>query len=690
MRRVAPTSPSPSQAPTLPPWAGERTSILREHLRVFLLAAVVGVLGGLTAIGFQKLTDLARILLFAPFGVKATALLAAAEALAPWQRLLVPAAGAAVAALLLFGIFRRRGAYGMADIMEAVSLRRGEVRLGDVLARSIATSAVIGSGGSTGREGPIIQLGSALASSLGRLVRLRPRELSVLIACGAAAGMAGAYNAPIGAAMFVMEVILGSFVMEQFAPVIVASVTSTFTVRAVVGVAPVYVVPPLTMGSPWEALPIFVLGILSALVGWGFLRTITLCEDGMRKTRLPRAALAIAGGLLVGALGIFFPEVWGNGFDAVSERILTLKVPLATLLVLLVAKAVATGITSGSGISGGVFTPTLFIGAALGASFGTLAKTVFPTVDPALFALIGMGSVLAATTHAPLMAILILFEMTHDPPLIAPLMLGAVTATLFARWIHADSLYTASLKRRGIRLPEGAEEAALMRTHVRDLLRDDAVVFPASAPLSKVVDAFLSSRRDAVYVTDSDGRYLGVARIHDVKAVFGGSPDVGTIIAMDVAVPVPAVGVDEAIAAVLPRFDDGELDELPVVTGPADRKFAGVLSRRDILAMLRHEVLDERSRPVRVAKHGGGASSYLELPPGWSMREVPTSAGDWGRPLDVAGWRASRGATPLLVLRSDGAGGRTPWPPGVELLREGDAVLVLGPERPPDGASPRG
>jgi len=690
MRRVAPTSPSSAQARALPPWAGERTSVLREHLRGFLLAAVVGVLGGLTAIGFQKLTDLARVLLFSPFGVKATALLEAAEALAPWQRVLVPAGGAAVAALLLFGIFRKRGSYGMADIMEAVSLRRGEVRLGDVLGRSLATCAVIGSGGSTGREGPIIQLGSALASSLGRLVRLRPRELSVLIACGAAAGMAGAYNAPIGAAMFVMEVILGSFVMEQFAPVIVASVTSTFTVRAVVGVAPVYVVPPLTMGSPWEAIPIFVLGILAALVGWGFLRTISFCEDRMRATGLPRTALAIAGGLLVGALGIFFPEVWGNGFDTVSERILVLKVPLATLLVLLVAKAVATGITAGSGISGGVFTPTLFVGAALGAAFGTVAKTVFPTVDPALFALIGMGSVLAATTHAPLMAILILFEMTHDPPLIAPLMLGAVTATLFARWIHADSLYTASLRRRGIRLPEGAEEAALMRTHVRDLLREDAVVFPASAPLSKVVDAFLSSRRDAVYVTDAEGRYLGVARIHDVKAVFGSSPDVGTIIAMDVAVPVAAVGVNEAIAAVLPRFDDGELDELPVVADPVDRRFAGVLSRRDILAMLRHEVLVERSRPVRVAKRGGGASTYLELPPGWRMTEVVTSAEDWGRPLDVAVWRAKRGATPLLVLRSDGTGGRASLPPGPEVLREGDVVLVLGPERPPDGPAPAG
>jgi hypothetical protein len=181
---------------------------------------------------------------------------------------------------------------------------------------------------------------------------------------------------------------------------------------------------------------------------------------------------------------------------------------------------------------------------------------------------------------------------------------------------------------------------------------------------------------------------VGVARIHDVKAVFGSSPDVGTIIAMDVAVPIPSVGADEAIAAVLPRFEDGELDELPVVTGGGDRKFVGVLSRRDILAMLRHEVLVERSRPVRVAKAGGGASTYLELPPGWHLAEVPAPPTDWGRPLDVAGWRAARGATPLLVLRSDGVGGRTPLPPGPEPLREGDAVLVLGPERPTEAPTP--
>ena len=224
-------------------------------------------------------------------------MLHSAQQLSWWQALVMPAIGAAIGAILLFTVFRRKGSYGVANIMEAVSLRRGEVPLADVLARSISTAGVIASGGSTGREGPIIQIGSAIASLAGRVAKLAPRELSVLIACGAAAGMAGAYNAPIGAAMFVMEVILGSFVMEQFAPVIVASVTSTLTVRAVVGAAPVYVVPQLTVGSPWEALPIFVLGILAALVGWGFLRSLTFFEDRMHALPIPRGALAILGGL---------------------------------------------------------------------------------------------------------------------------------------------------------------------------------------------------------------------------------------------------------------------------------------------------------------------------------------------------------------------------------------------------------
>ncbi|HVG93584.1 MAG TPA: chloride channel protein, partial [Planctomycetota bacterium] len=496
---------------------------------------------------------------------------------------------------------------------------------------------------------------------------------------GAAAGMAGAYNAPIGAAMFVMEVILGSFVMEQFAPVMVSSVISTLTVRAVQGGAPVYTVPVLSVGSPWEALPIFVLGILSALAGWLFLHALEWFEDGLHSLRLPRGVLAVAGGLLVGAMGIFLPEVWGNGFDAVSERILPVALPVGMLALLMVAKTVATGITAGSGISGGVFTPTLFVGAALGAAFGGVVAWVFPESNPSLYALLGMGSVLAATTHAPLMSILILFEMTHDPPLIAPLMLGTVTATVFARWIRSDSLYTARLKRRGIRLPEGAEEAALLRTYARDLVRTDAPVLPAKAPLDRVLDVFLNSRRGALYVVGDGGRYLGVARIHDVKAVFGTSPEeAGGIVALDVAVPLPAAAEDETIGSVLARFSDRELDEVPVVASATDPRFVGSLSRRDILAMLRHEVLVEPQRPARTAIRVWGGPTFLELPEGWTVAEVAVAPEDAGTTTEAGRWRTDA-RIPLVVLRPDGKGGRTPLTPDGTPLSVGDVVLVLGP-----------
>lgn len=571
---------------------GRSTVELREHLRAFVLAAAVGVLGGLCAIGFQRLTDLLRTTAFGAFGIVGRTLLASAKQLAPWQALILPAVGAAVAAGMLFGVFRRKGSYGIANIMETVSLRRGGVEVLDVAGRSLATATVIATGGSTGREGPIIQIGSAIASSIARAVRLSPREISVLTACGAAAGMAGAYNAPIGAAMFVMEVILGSFVMEQFAPVIVASVTSTFTVRAVAGTAAVYDVPTLSVSSPWEAIPIFVLGVAAALVGQGFLRSLTACEDGLQRLKLPRGALAILGGLLVGALGIAFPEVWGNGYDVVNEKLLKVALPLGTTALLMLGKTLATGITSGAGVSGGVFTPTLFVGAALGGAFGTIVGHWFPAVDPGLYALLGMGGVLSATTHAPLMAILVLFEMTLDPHSIAPLMLATITATLFSKWVHADSIYTARLKRRGVRLPAGAEETALLRTYARDILRTDAAVLPAHAPLTQVLDIFLNTRRDALYVVGDGGRYAGVARIHDVKAVFDAGPESASIIALDVAVAVPAVAQDEAVGQVLARFKDPELDEVPVVAAADDPRFVGTLSRGDILSMLRHEVID--------------------------------------------------------------------------------------------------
>ena len=656
---------------------GRSTAALREHLRAFLLAALVGVAGGLCAIGFQRLTDVLRTGAFGMLGVHARTLFEGAQHLLPWQALALPAVGAAVAALLLFVVFRGRGGYGIANIMEAVSLRRGEVTVPEVVGRSLATATVIATGGSTGREGPIIQIGSAIASWLARAVRLSPREIAVLTACGAAAGMAGAYNAPIGASMFVMEVILGSFVMEQFAPVMVSSVTSTLTVRALAGAAPVYVVPPFAVESPWEALPIFVLGVAAALVGRGFLRSLTACEDGLARLRLPRGALAILGGLLVGAIGIWFPEVWGNGYDVVNEKLLTVALPLGLTAFLIVGKTLATGITAGAGISGGVFTPTLFVGAALGGAFGTIVHRWFPGVDPGLYALLGMGGVLAATTHAPLMAILVLFEMTHDPQSIAPLMLATITATLFAKWMHADSLYTARLRRRGVRLPEGAEEAALLRTHARDILRTDAPVLPANAPLTEVLDIFLNTRRDALYVVGDGGRYAGVARIHDVKAVFGAGPESASIIALDVAVPVPTVAQDDTIAQVLARFQDPELDEVPVVASCDDARFVGTLSRGDILLMLRQEVLAEPSRPTRAVPHGSATGSTFEMPAGAEIVEVAAPADDLGRTADVARFRARGLGTPLVILRRDGRGGRAALPASTTVLVAGDVVTVL-------------
>ena len=677
------TAPHRPPALRLPGLDADRAGALGSQLRVFFYAGLIGVTCGVAGIGFQKLTDLSRYAFFGLFGVAPGGLLDSAERLAWWQALVLPALGAALAALLLYVVFRRRGSYGIADIMETVSLRRGDVRLPDVLARSVATAAVIGSGGSTGREGPIIQIGSAVGSTVGRFTRLAPRDLAVLVACGAAAGMAGAYNAPIGAAMFVMEVILGSFVMEQFAPVMVASVTSTLTVRAVVGGAPVYVVPQLQVGSPWEAIPIFGLGILSALVGWLFLHALTWGEDGFARLKLPRGARAVLAGLLVGALGIWLPEVWGNGYDAVSERILPATHTVPTLLFLIVAKIAASAITGAGGISGGVFTPTLFVGAALGAAYGGALGGLMPGVDPGVYALIGMGSVLAATTHAPLMSILILFEITHDPPLIAPLMLGAVTETLFARVIHADSLYTARLKRRGVRLPEGVEEAALLRTYARDLVRPDAPRLPATASLDQVIDVFLNTRSDAVYVVGNEGHYVGVARLHDVKSAFANRGEGAPVIALDVAAPTPPAAEDEAIGRLLARFHDSELDELPVVAAADDRRFVGSLSRRDILAMLRHEVLVEPSRPARLTARGQGASSYVDLPPGWRIAEIAVPD-DWvGRPLDVESWRRTRHETPLLLLRAGDDGTRAPRPPDGSPLTASDVVVVLGPTAPP-------
>ena len=388
---------------------------------IVLWAALVGLCGALSSVAFREGVHLLERL----FTGQSGSLVQAATALAWWHRALIPLIGGLFAGLVLHLAGRALRASRTVDYMEAVVVGDGHIGFRATMASSVSSLLTIASGGSIGREGPMVQIAAMLGSKIGDFARAPIPRLRLMVACGAAAGIASAYNAPISGALFVSEIVLGSTAMESFGPLVVASVTASATTRQLLGYGPVFDVPQVHFASNWELVFYVILGVLL-----GHLAPFFLALLGYAKATFARLRVALywrlgLGGLIVGLISIFVPQVWGNGYSVVGN-ILRGELIGAWLLAVLAAKILATSSTAGSGAVGGVFTPTLFIGCAVGSLFGGLLHQALPsmTSDAAAFALIGMGAFLAATTHAPLTSILMLFEMTLDYEIVLPLMLA--------------------------------------------------------------------------------------------------------------------------------------------------------------------------------------------------------------------------------------------------------------------------
>jgi len=365
--------------------------------------------------------------------------------------LALPAGGGLLAGLVL--LLGRRIARGESstDYMEAIVIGSGHVPIRASLIKSMAALFSIGSGGSIGREGPMVQLSAVMASFIGRWRQFTPPQLRLLVACGAAAGIASAYNAPIAGSFFVAEIILGTIAMESLGPLAVSAVAAALTVRGLnPGETQLYQVPPFKLNSAWEMIPYVVLGLIAGVGAPWFLRSLRQAEKFFLGTKLPLIARLTLGGLAVGALAIKVPEVSGNGYSVVVD-ILNGNVVWTALLLIFVCKWLATAASFGSGAPGGVFTPSLFMGASAGYLFGTGVHAIWPSgaANPGAFALVGMGAFLSAASHAPVMAVIMLFEMTLSYDIILPLMLCSVVAYYTAKGIEDRSLYSEAFEAEG-------------------------------------------------------------------------------------------------------------------------------------------------------------------------------------------------------------------------------------------------
>ena len=558
-------------------WVWFRERLHPTDLQVTLIwAGLVGFGGAVCSVLFRLATDVVHRLLT---GNSTPGLAESFGELPPYMRLFIPALGGLIAGAIIHFGTRWRGKVSTTDYMEAVVLGDGKISARRSLVKCLSALFTVASGGSIGREGPLVQLSSLVASLAGRAQKWTTPRLRLLVGCGAAAGIASAYNAPIAGALFVAEIVLGSVAMEIFGPLVFSSVIATLTVRGFLGANPLYQIPHFKLNGNWEIVPYLLLGLTAGLLAPWFIRLLRASEQWAGRIAAPVYVKMCVGGLIVGALAVVHPEVCGNGYSAVNS-ILRGQWLWQTLAAILIFKVLATTATFGSGAVGGVFTPTLFVGASIGFLFGNGAQQLpwHLVINPSAFALVGMGAFLAATTHAPIMAIIMIFELTLDYQIILPLMLACVVGYYTSVSIEKRSIYAEALKRKGV----GDYRKQLAELHVLDLMKTNPLTVPPTARFAEIGARFIATRFNYLYVIDGE-RFIGAVSLHDIKNYLNTPELAEVVIARDILRDAfPTVPPDASLTEALERFSEHDGERLPVVSR-GDGKLIGSIAKTDVI-----------------------------------------------------------------------------------------------------------
>jgi len=644
-----------------------------KTIYLLILATIIGVVGGLGAVLFRWMIHLVNELAY-PKGVGVADLAAL-----PWYMLLLPpVAGGLVVGPMIYFLAREAKGHGVPEVMDAVLNRGGRIRSRVAAVKILASAISIGVGGSVGREGPIVQIGSSLGSTLGQVLRLDVRSVRLLVGCGAAAGIAATFNAPIAGALFALEIIIGTGAVRQFAPLVVATVAGTVVSRGILGDVPAFQVPRYHLGNAWHLLSYTVLGLTAGLVGVGFSRGLYVVEDLWDRIKIHEAVKPVVGGLIVGLIAIGLPEVMGSGYEPIDHILAGNDVALGILLLLLLGKIAATHVSLASGFSGGVFAPSLFVGAMLGALFGGIAHQLLPEAFVAptgAYAVVGMGAVVAAATHAPLTVILIVFEMTGDYRMILPLMLATLIASILSVRLSEASIYTLKLLRRGTKL--GGRDDVMNTSTVGMLMRPVRRTLAPSDGWARVVELTLASGAPT-YVVDDEGQLLGVILLEDVAALIREESVLEKLlVAADAMRSVEAASVDSTLARCLRALSVEGADERPVVDD--DGRLIGVITRSDLLALYDREVLSKNTSLVTFSdRDDEGTPMYTTVKvPEDSRLETIVVAGDLiGRSLRNLDMRAKHGVHVHAMRCGESEPPMIPNPE--QPLKEGNVLLVTG------------
>ena len=555
---------------------------LHHHVYLSLLAILIGILAAYGALLFRFAIKFTQYCFYRD----ARDILTFAHTLPTYLIIALPALGGLlVGPIIYFGAREAKG-HGVPEVMEAVALRGGRIRPRVALIKILASGISIGSGGSVGREGPIVQIGSSIGSTLAQILKVPRFRQRTLVGCGAAAGIAATFNAPIAGVLFAVEVLLGDFGLTTFSPVVLSSVTATTISRYYLGDFPAFIIPSYKVVSLWEFMFYPLLGIAAGFASLLFISSLYKCEDLFEALQIPEYLKPALGGLLLGCILWKWPYVFGVGYGSIN---LSLKnqLPVLLLFTLVFVKIVATSITIGSGQSGGIFAPSLFIGAMTGGFFGWSVHELFPliTASSGAYALVGMGALVAGTTHAPITAILIIFELTGSYKIILPLMISCIVSTIITTSLKRGSIYTIKLSRRGVNIAHGWEQSILQSLRVRDIMNDQVVTIPEQMQLVDVIDTLKKQDVSYLHVVDDTGELTGIISFRDIRPVLQEETVKRLIIAKDVATTdVVTIRPSDNIQLALQEMGGRGISQLPVVAESDNRKVIGTVSKRDVLA----------------------------------------------------------------------------------------------------------
>ncbi len=559
-----------------------------------VLAAVIGTVVAYGAIGFREFLAFVQDV---GFGFGTEDVFTQVGRLAWWQVILVPTLGGLVIGLFVHFFMPGRRPQGVADVIEAGALHGGRMSLTLGLKVAVINAASLGVGASAGREGPLVHLGGSVAAYVAKRAHLNPSLALTLLGCGVASGVAASFNAPIAGVFFALEVVIGHYALHAFAPIVISAVAGTVVSRIHLGPFPAFVVPDYNIGSFFEFPAFVLLGLLSAGVAIIFMRSIIATEDLVNRTRTPVWIRPAAAGLIIGVMALWLPQVLGVGYEA-TDAALNGSFGIWLLIGLVLAKTAATAVSLGCRFGGGVFSPSLYIGAMMGGAFGLIAAQVFPELasSPGFYSMIAMGAVAAPVIGAPMSTILIAFELTGEFAVTLAAMIAIAVSSLVTQQVYSRSFFHRQLDRRGLHLRAGRIDHLLQSSHVGEIMSAEFEVIPQDAPVARIRQIVQTSAYGDFMVTGEDGEFVGSLTFADLRGVAFDDEVDHLLKARDIArTNIPVLYANDTLEGALKVMDGSGEDVLPVVEDAESKKVIGVVHHKAALAAYNRALLQARA-----------------------------------------------------------------------------------------------